>query len=118
MQDLKSRLLAILFAVTALNLLCFFEIVQPANALGSDFNTNRIRQAAKACLSAAISVFEKNIDDKGNSLQRDGNGGGELAIGTFDLSFRSTDYIPEGKFKSDPIFAQRKLWLLNRALLI
>lgn len=119
MQDLKSRLLAILFAVTALNLLCFFETVQPINDLGSDFNTNRMRQKAKACLSAALSVIEKSTDDNGQIAQKFGNDDGAKPVASLsELKFRYSISSTRIQLSAAPIFGQQKLWLLHRALLI
>lgn len=119
MQDLKSRLLAILLAVTALNLLCFFETVQPINDLGSDFNTNRVRQKAKACLSAALSVFEKSTDDNGQSVQKFGNDVGAKLVTKFsNLKVRYSVQSTQSQHCIVPILGQQKLWLLHRALLI
>lgn len=119
MQDLKSRLLSFLFAVVALNLLCFFETVQPIDDLVSELNSSRIRQSAKACLSAALSVFEKSTDDNGQSSQKCSNDdGNDIAIKSFKLEVSIASLTPESRFKSDLIPAQRKLWLLNRSLLI
>ena len=117
MQDPKFRLLAFLFAVTALNLLCFFEAVHPMNVFAKD-ESSKMRQAAKAYLSAALSVFEKSTDDKEQTSQNGCNGGDSASNTSYKLSFALKEKLPENRFNNNPLLLQQKLWLLNRALLI
>ena len=117
MRHEQRRLLAILFATTALNLLCLFESALPSNVFGLDLSANRIHQGVKACLTAALSTVEKSSDDKGESTLKLGDGHVSLSSNNVRSTYQLKLQSKQLAFMREPA-AARKLWLLNRSLLI
>lgn len=118
MQQQRKRLLALLFAATLLNMLSVFEAVLPTQYFGIDFNTARFRQAAKACLTSALTVSEKVADEKQQYSIRYSGGSASHSIYYIDRLGIQQRLAPEQiSFLNQPT-SSRKLWLLNRSLLI